>query len=322
MPARNPLPNDIQRKIYKTGQTRGAEDDEVYQNRVGRYSTVLIPFHEFAVCAEAPSADGKYENGYIVLIKPEDYFNDEIQSSLPAMGLELGNNLLVFYETRQQWVNYPPLANWTIPNSRKNPLGGQYVARVPNTTSNNDSKEFHGYTSTGLKGAGIRVYEYADKDTTKKCCTQLEYYFWQCADIEDFIASSNDPDAMRQRKLLIEREANESGLADQELLKRVRIFNRDGHTICPLCLKEISARGFGEKIQLAEGRDVPDTTVTDVSLFHIRELRTGEFNHKPYNLGWGHHFCNVVVKDSGIQETLAWMRDVISDNDRYELENR
>ncbi len=36
-----------------------------------------------------------------------------------------------------------------------------------------------------------------------------------------------------------------------------------------------------------EGRVVPDLTVTEVSLFHIRELRTGEFNHRPYNLGWG-----------------------------------
>ena len=68
------------------------------------------------------------------------------------------------------------------------------------------------------------------------------------------------------------------------------------------------------RIQQAEGRNVPDLTVTEVSLFHIRELRTGEFNHKPYNLGWGHHHCNVVVKDSGIDATLEWMREVIARN--------
>ena len=44
---------------------------------------------------------------------------------------------------------------------------------------------------------------------------------------------------------------------------------------------------FAGKIQQAEGRVVPDLTVTEVSLFHIRELRTGEFNHRPCNLGWG-----------------------------------
>ena len=75
-------------------------------------------------------------------------------------------------------------------------------------------------------------------------------------------------------------------------------------------------------MQQAEGRDVPDLTVTELSLFDIRELRTGEFNHRPYNLGWGHHHCNVVVKDSGIFETLQWMREVLLDNDNYSLENR
>ena len=38
------LPQLLDRKIYKTGQTRGADDDELYQNRVLRSSTVLIPY--------------------------------------------------------------------------------------------------------------------------------------------------------------------------------------------------------------------------------------------------------------------------------------
>ena len=79
-------------------------------------------------------------------------------------------------------------------------------------------------------------------------------------------------------------------------------------------MRHISAIGFCRKIQQAEGRVVPDLTVTEVSLFHIRELRTGEFNHRPYNLGWGHHHCNVVVKDSGIEPTLDWMRRVLITN--------
>lgn len=38
------LPQLLDRKIYKTGQTRGADDDVIYQNRVARNSTVLIPY--------------------------------------------------------------------------------------------------------------------------------------------------------------------------------------------------------------------------------------------------------------------------------------
>ena len=129
MPAKNPLPQSISRKIYKTGQTRGADDDVIFQNRVGRNSTVLIPFHEYLVCRVAPTNEGKYENGYIVLIKPEDYFTEGIDGILTEYGLTLGKNLLVFYETRRQWVDYPPLDTWSVPSSRVSPLdGGVYCA--------------------------------------------------------------------------------------------------------------------------------------------------------------------------------------------------
>ena len=41
-----PLPSKIKSKIYKTGTTRGADDSQIYQNRVKRSSTVLIPYKE------------------------------------------------------------------------------------------------------------------------------------------------------------------------------------------------------------------------------------------------------------------------------------
>lgn len=322
MPARNPLPLSISRKIYKTGQTRGADDDVIFQNRVGRNSTVLIPFHEYLACKNAPTNEGRYENGYIVLIKPEEYFSEGTAPVLTELGLVLGENLLVFYETRKQWTDYPPLETWTIPSSRTSPLGGEYIARIPATTANEDGgKIIVGYNSSSLKGAGVRVYEYADAETIGLCKIQLEYAFWQCYDINSFIESSNNPEAMSARKRSIEKLARDKGLANTEELIKSRILNREGETICPLCLKRISSLSFGDKMQQAEGRDVPDLTVTEVSLFHIRELRTGEFNHRPYNLGWGHHHCNVVVKDSGISETLRWMREVLQDNDNYCLEN-
>ena len=47
---RTGFPSEIGEKIYKTGQTRGAEDDEIYQNRVSRNSTVLIPLSIWNAC--------------------------------------------------------------------------------------------------------------------------------------------------------------------------------------------------------------------------------------------------------------------------------
>lgn len=94
------IPKAVDTKIYKTGQTRGADDDVIYQNRVARNSTVLIPYEDFSLCESAPTNKGIYENGFIVLIKPEDYFVENIQQELDHKKLVLGKNLLVFYETR------------------------------------------------------------------------------------------------------------------------------------------------------------------------------------------------------------------------------
>jgi hypothetical protein len=79
-------------------------------------------------------------------------------------------------------------------------------------------------------------------------------------------------------------------------------------------MEELSGNGFFSRMAQAEGREVLDLTITQINLFHIRELKFGEFNHRPYNLGWGHHHCNVVVKDSGVIETLQWMHDILQRN--------
>lgn len=315
MNTKNALPEAVKTKVYKTGQTRGADDDVIFQNRVGRNSTVLIPYKDYTICRTAPSAKGKYENGFIVLIKPEEYFDKDIQLSLKADGLILGKNLLVFYETRAQWKDFPVKKGWKAASARKAPLNGQYVARIPATTSAGESKIIEGFTTSTMKGAGIRVYEYADASTIYKCKIQLEFLFWSCKDIDTLVEQKGlDRELVDQRIKFVKEEAHKHGLDDREKLIAARIVDEEGFTICPLCLKHISAIGFCDRIPQAEGREVPDLTVTEVSLFHIQELRTGEFNHRPYNLGWGHHHCNVVVKDSGIQPTLEWMLDVLKRN--------
>ena len=306
----------VNTKLYKTGQTRGADDDVIYQNRVKRNSTVLIPYSEFEQCRISPSKDGKFENGFIVLLKPEEFFNKKIEAELKKKGLVLGKNMLVFYETREQYKNFPIKKSWKPAKSRTSPLGGEYVARIPSTTEEGQEKIIAGFNSLKLKGAGIRVYEYADDDTIKACKLQLEFLFWSCFDIEDFMkACGKEEEAvLRTRMQKVKIEAAKKGLADMNKLQKERIVNEKGFTICPLCLKPISALEFASKMVQAKGREVPDLTVTNISLFHIHELRTGEFNHRTYNLGWGHHHCNVTVADKGVQGTLEWMKDVLTAN--------
>lgn len=123
--------------------------------------------------------------------------------------------------------------------------------------------------------------------------------------------SESDIDA---RKKAIFGKCGELDIFDEGRLVSARILNSSGETICPLCLEKLSAQGFFNRMEQAEGRQVLDLTITQLNLFHIEELRLGEWNHRSYNLGWGHHHCNVVVKDSGITNTLEWMRKVVDKN--------
>lgn len=312
------LPRLLERKLYKTGQTRGADDDEIYQNRVSRSSTVLIPYRVWAAHFTEAARRQHFEKGFIVLLSPLEYFGAGRRNANEVeQGLELGQNALVFYETREHWNNHNPARlNWIPATSRISPLGGQYIARVPATTSMEDgNKIVHGFDTTRNKGAGIRVYEYADEATVQKCRLQLEALFWFCRDSHDVAQANNmlAEDADR-RRIHILQKCSDQGLVDIARLTDSRILNRTGQTICPLCRNELSASDFFQRMEQADGREVLDLTITRINLFHIEELRMGEFNHRPYNLGWGHHHCNVVVKDSGILETLRWMKKVVNRN--------
>jgi hypothetical protein len=312
------LPQLLDRKIYKTGQTRGADDDVIYQNRVSRSSTVLIPYKCWPQCSKPQDGTNCYENGFIVLISPTEYFsNPDITLDLSNQALTLGTNAIVFYETREQWeAHNPQRAGWQPARNRTNPLGGEYIARIPATTAtHHGGRIIQGFDVTSNKGAGIRVYEYANSATIENCRLQLEALFWLCAD-SDKVAVFNEmaAEGMAVRKEVILAKCRKSGLLDIDLLIQTRILNSGRHTICPFCLEELSSQGFFNRMEQAQGRDVPDLTITQLNLFHINELRYGVLNHRPYNVGWGHHHCNVVVKDSGILQTLEWIRDVLNRN--------
>ncbi len=312
------LPQLLHRKIYKTGQTRGADDDVIYQNRVARNSTVLIPYSSWTYPFKLPAGESEFEKGFIVLISPNEYFGAKnIKEQLETKGIKIGLNALVFYETREQWEKHnPEKLKWQLAKKRTAPLGGKYVARIPATTATDSGEKIvRGFTTTSSKGAGIRVFEYASAKTNKQCRDQLEALFWLCHNAEA-VAGSNgmNPDSISARKSMILESCSEQGLLDYEKLVHARALNRKHRTICPLCLEELSGDGFFNRMQQAEGREVPDLTVTEINLFHIEELRMGTFNHRPYNIGWGHHHCNVVTKDPGIMGTLDWIRSVLQRN--------
>jgi len=309
------MPRLLNRKLYKAGQSRGADDDEVYQNRVLRNNTVLIPYRFWEQCR--PTNTLNYEKGYIVHIPPPTYFGmEDPADELAARGLRIGQNALVFYETRQEWTNHnPETLGWRPATSRENPLGGEYVARISANTAHDGQKINRGFTTTKDKGAGIRVYEYSTTESIEAVRLQLEALFWLCFDAGEAVVQNGMgiEDAELRRAKQLEMAAT-WGLLDMAIFVKSRVIDGDGNTVCPLCLEKLSAKGFFERMKQAEGREVHDQTVTVLNLFHLEELRVGLLNHRIYNVGWGHHHCNIVVKDSGIPETLEWMRKVVERN--------
>lgn len=307
------FPPILVRKLYKTGQTRGAQRDEIYQNRVSRNSTVLIPYTVWKNGVEPP--ENTFENGYIVILRPKQYFGDNYPKKSADLNkdIELGANALIFYRTRNEWDKYNPESlNWKYAKSRTNPLGGEYIARVPDTTSNDRNRIFEGFTDRnhGGVGAGIRVFEYASSHILELTRYQLSYLAWNTVGIYDLSKKSGENDPERCKKHVKE-YCIDNGLIDIKLLERNQLM-RGGVTICPLCLKQISAKDLSSRMKQAEGRGVPDLTITRANLFHVKELRAGSFTHEPYNLGWGHHYCNTVAADMGIEKTIEWMEKVIS----------
>ncbi|MCX7538344.1 BstXI family restriction endonuclease [Corynebacterium sp. P5875] len=320
------LPSLIDRKLYKTGQTRGAAVQEIYQNRVLRNSTVLIPWEYWDACKVPDDGTGKYENGFIVLLDPDWYLaTSDADTILKAEGVELGVNAVLYFQKRSQWNSAGIKEGDLLPNglplvpptSRTSPINGTLLARMHSTTSEKDKRITIGYNEKALRGAGIRVYEYASQETIKKARLQLEAYFWLSSDSIAAVVNEGmkQSDATSRRDSVLAK-ASDAGLLDRDQLQELRIIDEDNATICPLCLERIPASLFFKRGEQAEGRETWDITVTEVSLFHIEELRVGKFQHKPYNLGWGHHFCNVVTKDSGIEGTLEWMDVVVQRNRR------
>lgn len=305
------LPKSISNKIYKTGQTRGSEKDEIFQNRVLRSSNVLIPYYSWKNGSIIPNQG--FENNYIVLIDPETYFTikDELDDRLI-----LGHNLLVFYETRSDWNTYNPSNyGWHYATSRISPLNGQYIARIPDTTRSGDSVIRHGFTSasTGGQGAGIRVFEYASKETITNCYYQLAYLAWHTEGIDDLCIKEGIYDTTPYKKH-VEEYCKKNGLIDKIKLEENRLIINN-KTVCPLCLEPIKAIELSSRAEQAEGRESQYLTITKANLFHNNELKIGEYNHMTYNLGWGHHHCNTVVRDIGIKNTLDWMYLVLKNND-------
>lgn len=310
------LPQEIIKKLLKTKQTRGAQpyDRVPYQNRVNRSNKVVIPFR----FRDSRPPEGFFENGYIIMARPEDIIDastGEIREDFPE-SVVIGENAFVFYDNRRDWRTYPPERyGW---QQRKLTLNGRetddrrpgaidsgdYLARIPAITTQGEG----GDAIVRGPPQGIRFFEYASELQTFLCMMQLAYLASKIDDINEVTA---DTIPSSHLEAIVENY----NLNDETSLESNRVL-KDGVTCCPLCLEPIKASELMNRAEQVEGREVVDLTVTEANLFHLKDIKPGEYNHRINLLGWGHYHCNTVCRDNGIEETLEWMETVLRNNER------
>jgi hypothetical protein len=290
------LPSVVRRKIEKTKQTRGAQPRERvrYQNRVNRNGIVVVPY---AFRHRVP-ANG-FEHRVWIEVRPSEYWDEagNVRNSFDT-NVVIGDNAYIFYETRQQWESYLPPQDWRPMRGRDG--GGQYVARIYGVNAGEGGEPISQGAPTGM---GIRFYEYASRQDTEEGALQLAWLAWHTEGAN--------------RHLMPERLVNEvrsRGLDDVDRLNAVgavRITGDTFITVCPLCQRDIRLAELMTNVEQAEGREVAALRITEVNLFHLTDLRPGEYNHRPYLLGWGHHRCNIAAADFGIKATVEWMAQIV-----------
>ncbi|MHA2374859.1 MAG: BstXI family restriction endonuclease [Candidatus Thorarchaeota archaeon] len=291
------LENIVKKKIYKTMQTRGAQPYRrvPYQNRVARWNRAVVPYG----FRDSQPVEG-FENGFTIMVRPSEYFTNDFDRSVV-----IGSNAFVFYNNWIEYESYPPPEDWEIcevdgisnRRSRRQLTSidtGHYILRLPSTTSENRQELVDGPPQ------GIRFFEYASQLEAHMVSWQLAYLAWQTTEID----STRIPENL---SIVLEYY----NLANVEEFQRLNAINSDGNTICPLCLKPISITELQSLVEQARGREVYDLTVTEANLFHLEDIRPGEYNHRVYKVAWGHYHCNTTARDMGIPATLDWMEEIL-----------
>jgi hypothetical protein len=107
------LPHKIKKRINKTGEARSGSG--IIKRRNRRSYRVVIQYSTWFKFKTRVTLNqlANYEEGYIVLIKPIDYFGNypEINPNLHP-DFKLGKTGVVYYSTAQELESYNPFSEW------------------------------------------------------------------------------------------------------------------------------------------------------------------------------------------------------------------
>ena len=342
------FPKELKKRINKTREARTGKG--VYKRRNKRDYRVIMHLNTYKKIKENnDEIFNKYKNGYVVRVKPDEYFTDngEIKSSFPET-LELGKNAFLYFKTIEHWDKYKSYCSnfdevyelyersetvdnddqWTgkickyISNKRP-----QIKSLICHSGRMNEEQilEYNELKRTypeienlpNQTGLGNFDYDYASADEIENVRYQLSMMIFRVPGMKNEL-KLRTPN-LTDRKINNVGEhiisfCNEKNLYNLEKLTKIRALDEEGIPICPLCLEKLNAESFFKIIDQDEGREEEDNTKSEIVLMHINPLTPGKFNHSVYNLGWGHNDCNTIQGEKSIDKTLIKLNKIVENN--------
>ena len=370
---------DLVKKIDKTKEAR--QGDPIYKRRNPRHTNrsimQLVTYNEL----KNKNQLDKYKMGYVVLIKPKEYFDSISKKRRSDLDedLELGVNCFVYYDLNDDdWNEYNPIEQegWeqVVENTTdKDDWSGHFAVNIRNASQQklsfitrdkktddinnsvynwmtddiknvtNRVKDNDRDSVMGGKGLGNFEYDYCDTLMMEKVLYQISYLMWKTTGMKEYIidlaVNKKIPINLNGKSISIindkfgsiENYINEcekhvetycqnNNLIDANKLEESNILKND-KTICPLCLKKINPDEFFTGIEQDSGRKSSQNTIKKIELMHVEPLHPEKLNHTIYNLGWGHHYCNLFQGGKSIEETKKLMISILEQSG-YKIEKK
>lgn len=268
------------------------------QNKVNRASTAAVPLN---VYLQYPALrTHQYDAGFLVYVTPREHF-----SGLVPPELRIGHDYIVLYTVQTELDNHPPLQTWSIfelINEAGNGVSswasaydwrGDYYVRV----KRNSVLYYGGSTA---KAIGIRQDEYCSKADQRFVVGQTSYLAWSMPSTRTHFGVATIPTFVSDYLIA-------HNMLDLNRMHSVGMINANGIAQCPFCREELSFQELINQATQQVGRQLSSSNATALHLMHIDPLKMGIFNHKPYNLAFGHAKCNHAQGEDSISQSIDFL---------------
>ena len=150
------------------------------------------------------------------------------------------------------------------------------------------------------KAIGIRQDEYCSNVDQRYIVGQMAFLAWTMSGTQLRLGQRGAPQYLLDYLAL-------NGMLDTGRMKAVGMLNAAGVAQCPFCRAEITYEELVNAAPQQLGRRLSSSNATALHLMHIEPLKMGVFNHRPYNLAFGHAKCNHAQGEESIQRSIEFL---------------